>query len=187
MNKKTLKYIKNDMWEVLYNKKYVQAGLKAELKELEADRKRVLAGYAKSEDKLFRTVSSIMVNERYDRLRVETIQNQIAGWHSDQSYYLIYQDRSEVCITAEDILNGEKFPSMSNIVYAELQSADEHIDTERGELNWYSEEVLEACDYNYEVEDNRKWQYEAAIQFKFDTVWSRRYKKKNPDFIPLNI
>ena len=112
MNKKTLKYIKNDMWEVLYNKKYVQAGLKAELKELEADRKRVLAGYAKSEDKLFRTVSSIMVNERYDRLRVETIQNQIAGWHSDQSYYLIYQDRSEVCITAEDILNGEKFPSM---------------------------------------------------------------------------
>ena len=30
MNKKTLKYIKNDMWEVLYNKKYVQAGLKAE-------------------------------------------------------------------------------------------------------------------------------------------------------------
>lgn len=43
MDKKTLKYIKSDMWETLYSKKHLQAILKSELKKLEAERKEELA------------------------------------------------------------------------------------------------------------------------------------------------
>lgn len=76
---------------------------------------------------------------------------------------------------------------MSEIVYAELSSADEHIDTERGNLDWYEEEALKVCDYDYEKEDERKWQYETAIQFKFGTEWSARYNQNNPGFVPAVI
>lgn len=76
---------------------------------------------------------------------------------------------------------------MSEIVYAELYSADETKDTEKGELDWYSEKALENCDHDYGVEDERKWQYETALQFKFHTEWSTRYRKANPSFVPAEI
>ena len=188
MNRKMLKYIKNDMWDVLYNKKYLQASLKQKLKELESERKFELAEmereYGDSESLwYFRALK----NEAFDRRRIRIIEEEYSMYHNDQSYYLIYKDGSEVIITAEDILGGEKFPKMSDIVYAELLSADDHFDTERGELDWYSEEALQACDYDYDVEDERKWQYETAVQFKFDTEWSRTYRQKNPEFIPEKL
>lgn len=188
MDKKVLKYIKNDMWEVLYSKKYLQATLKTKLKELEMERKESLAEYDNlSEDDWYRGYCFRSINKRFEDLRIRLIEEEVSQWHNDQSYYLIYKDGSEVCITAEEILCGERFPKMSDIVYAELLSADDHMDTENGELDWYSDEAMQACDYEYDVEDDRKWQYETAIQFKFSTAWSFRYKKTNPDFIPVVI
>lgn len=189
MNKETLRYIKNDMWATLHSKKDLNAVLKTKLRELEQNRSESLAEHEKSAggDYRFRDYCFSNVNKIYDNLRNRLFIEEISRWHNDQAYYLIYKDGSDVYITAEDILNGEKFPKMSDIVYAELNSAYESIDTEKGELDWYTEEVLKACDYNYEVEDERKWQYETAIQFKFHTEWSIRYRKANPNFVPAEI
>ncbi len=188
MDKGTLRYIKNDMWETLYNKKHLQAILKKKLKELEAERKEALVEYKDlPEDDWYREYCIRTTNERFDGLITRMLEEEFSQWHNDQSYYLIYKDGSDACITAEEILGGEKFPKMSDIVYAELYSADDSIDTEKGELDWYSEEALEACDYDYGVEDERKWQYETAIQFKFHTEWSIRYRQINPDFVPVEI
>ena len=108
-------------------------------------------------------------------------------WHNDQMYHLIYKDGSEVVITAEEILSGEPFPKMSDIVYAEMSSADDHMDTETGNLYWYSDERMEACDWDYDVEGERVWQYETAIQYKFGTEWAKRYSRQHPEFIPMAI
>lgn len=184
MNRKMLKYIKNDMWEVLYNKKYLQATLKTKIKELETERKEAIKENGNDE---FSWYWNERTNENFDHRKAKLIESEFNQWHNDQSYYLIYKDGSETCISAEEILGGEKFPKMSDIVYAELQSADEHVDTEKGDLDWYSEEAMEACDYDYEIEYERKWQYETAIQFKFGTDWSRRYHMNHPEFVPAEV
>lgn len=188
MKRDVLRFIKNDMWETRHSKKDVQAMIKKELAELEVRRKEALAEYADlPENDWYRAYAFRTTNEAYDQRRVEVIGRVINQWHNDQSYHLIYKDGSVACITAEEILSGEPFPKMSDIVYAEMSSADDHMDTETGDLDWYSDERMEACDWNYEAEDERKWQYETAIQFKFGTEWSQRWKQAHPEFIPMEI
>ena len=187
MKRDILKLIKNDMWETRHNKKYVQAMLKAQLAELEARRKEAIAENDDVADKEVRGWFNRDVNRAYDRRRQELISSVYDFWHNDQMYHLIYKDGSEVVITAEEILGGEPFPKMSDIVYAEMSSADDHMDTETGDLYWYSDERMEACDWDYDVEGERVWQYETAIQYKFGTEWAKRYSRQHPEFIPMAI
>ena len=187
MKKDILRCIKNDMWETRHNKKYVQAMLKAQLAELEARRKEAIAENDDVADEEVRGWFNRDVNRAYDRRRQELISSVYDFWHNDQMYHLIYKDGSEVVITAEEILSGEPFPKMSDIVYAEMSSADDHMDTETGDLYWYSDERMEACDWDYDVEGERVWQYETAIQYKFGTEWAKRYSCQHPEFIPMAI
>lgn len=187
MKKDILRCIKNDMWEVRHCKKDVQALLKRELAELEARRQEALAENDSVEDLEVRGWFNRDTNACYDRRRADLIQNVYDNWHNDQSYHLIYEDGSEVCITAEDILSGEPFPKMSGIVYAEMSSADDHMDTETGDLYWYSDERMAACDWNYDAEDDARWQYETAIQYKFKTEWARRWSALHPEFVPMAV
>ena len=187
MKRDILKLIKNDMWETRHNKKDVQAMLKAQLAELEARRKEAIAENDDVADEEVRGLFNRDVNRAYDRRRQELISNVYDFWHNDQMYHLIYKDGSEVAITAEEILSGEPFPKMSDIVYAEMSSADDHMDTETGNLYWYSDERMEACDWDYDVEGERVWQYETAIQYKFGTEWSKRYSRVHPEFVPMEI
>ena len=187
MKRDILKLIKNDMWETRHNKKYVQAMLKAQLAELEARRKEAIAENDDVADEEVRGWFNRDVNRAYDRRRQELISSVYDFWHNDQMYHLIYKDGSEVVITAEEILSGEPFPKMSDIVYAEMSSADDHMDTETGDLYWYSDERMEACDWDYDVEGERVWQYETAIQYKFGTEWAKRYSRQHPEFIPMAI
>ena len=187
MKRDILKLIKNDMWETRHNKKYVQAMLKAQLAELEARRKEAIAENDDVADEEVRGWFNRDVNRAYDRRRQELISSVYDFWHNDQMYHLIYKDGSEVVITAEEILGGEPFPKMSDIVYAEMSSADDHMDTETGDLYWYSDERMEACDWDYDVEGERVWQYETAIQYKFGTEWAKRWSQKHPEFVPMEI
>ncbi len=187
MKRDILKLIKNDMWETRHNKKYVQAMLKAQLAELEARRKEAIAENDDVADEEVRGWFNRDVNRAYDRRRQELISSVYDFWHNDQMYHLIYKDGSEVVITAEEILSGEPFPKMSDIVYAEMSSADDHMDTETGDLYWYSDERMEACDWDYDVEGERVWQYETAIQFRFGTEWAKRWNQKHPEFVPMEI
>ena len=187
MKRDILKLIKNDMWETRHNKKDVQAMLKAQLAELEARRKEAIAENDDVADEEVRGWFNRDVNRTYDRRRQELISNVYDFWHNDQMYHLIYKDGSEVCILAEEILSGAQFPKMSDIVYAEMSSADDHMDTETGNLYWYSDERMEACDWDYDVEGERVWQYETAIQYKFGTEWSKRYSRVHPEFVPMEI
>ena len=187
MKRDILKLIKNDMWETRHNKKDVQAMLKAQLAELEARRKEAIAENDDVADEEVRGWFNRDVNRAYDRRRQELISNVYDFWHNDQMYHLIYKDGSEVAITAEEILSGEPFPKMSDIVYAELSSADDYMDTESGDLHWYTDERMEACGWDYDVEDEHKWQYETAIQFKFGTEWSQRYSRQHPEFVPMAV
>ena len=187
MKRDILKLIKNDMWETRHNKKYVQAMLKAQLAELEARRKEAIAENDDVADEEVRGWFNRDVNRAYDRRRQELISSVYDFWHNDQMYHLIYKDGSEVVITAEEILSGEPFPKMSDIVYAEMSSADDHMDTETGDLYWYSDERMEACDWDYDVEGERVWQYETAIQFRFGTEWAKRWNQKHPEFVPREI
>ena len=188
MKKDILRYIKNDMWETRHSKKDVQAMLKAELAELETRRKEALA---ENESLDVSDVSKAwfnrQTNETYDRRRQELISGVYDRWHNDQMYHLIYKDGSEVVITAEEILSGEPFPKMSDIVYAEMSSADDHMDTETGDLYWYSDERMAACGGDYAAEDEAVWQYETAIQYKFGTEWAKRWSQKHPEFVPMEI
>ena len=179
MKRDILKLIKNDMWETRHNKKYVQAMLKAQLAELEARRKEAIAENDDVADEEVRGWFNRDVNRAYDRRRQELISSVYDFWHNDQMYHLIYKDGSEVVITAEEILSGEPFPKMSDIVYAEMSSADDHMDTETGDLYWYSDERMEACDWDYDVEGERVWQYETAIQFRFGTEWAKRWNQRS--------
>lgn len=187
MKRDILKLIKNDMWETRHNKKYVQAMLKAQLAELEARRKEAIAENDDVADEEVRGWFNRDVNRAYDRRRQELISSVYDFWHNDQMYHLIYKDGSEVVITAEEILSGEPFPKMSDIVYAEMSSADDHMDTETGDLYWYSDERMESCDWDYDVEGERVWQYETAIQFRFGTEWAKRWNQKHPEFVPMEI
>ncbi len=187
MLKNVLKTIKVDMRETRSNKKYMQAMLKAELAKLEIRRQEALAENNDIADEDSRSWLNRQVNKAYNSRRQDVINDVFSRWHNDQSYYLIYKDGSEVYITAEDILNGDPFPKMPDIVYAEMSSAYDHMDTETGDLHWYSDEHMESCDWNYEVEDERKWQYDTAIQFKYGTEWSRQWFSLHPDFVPQPI
>lgn len=145
MKKNILRLIKNDMWEVRHCKKDVQAQLKAKLAELEAERKEALAEYAGlPEDDWYRAYAYRTTNEAYDRRRQDAISSVFNMWHNDQSYHLIYKDGSVVRISAEETLSGDPFPKMSDIVYAEVSSADDHMDTETGDLDWYNVERMKA-------------------------------------------
>ena len=187
MKRDILKLIKNDMWETRHNKKDVQAMLKAQLAELEARRKEAIAENDDVADEEVRGWFNRDVNRAYDRRRQELISNVYDFWHNDQMYHLIYKDGSEVAISAEEILSGEPFPKMSDIVYAEMSSADDHMDTETGNLYWYSDERMEACDWDYDVEGERVWQYETAFLYKFGTALSKRYSRVHPEFVPMEI
>ena len=187
MKRDILRLIKNDLGETRHNKKYVQAMLKAQLAELEARRKEAIAENDDVADEEVRGWFNRDVNRAYDRRRQELISSVYDFWHNDQMYHLIYKDGSEVVITAEEILSGEPFPKMSDIVYAEMSSADDHMDTETGDLYWYSDERMEACDWDYDVEGERVWQYETAIQFRFGTEWAKRWNQKHPEFVPMEI
>ena len=188
MKKDILRYIKDDMWETRHCKKDVRDMLKYELVELETRRKEELndnAALDVSPESL--AYFNRQTNERYNKRRQELIGQVIDRFHNDQMYHLIYKDGSEVVITAEEILSGEPFPKMSDIVYAEMSSADDHMDTETGDLYWYSDERMEACDWDYDVEGERVWQYETAIQFRFGTEWAKRWNQKHPEFVPMEI
>ena len=186
MLKNMLKAVKDDLWNVRSNKKYVQSAIKQKVKELETSRKEYLAENAR----IYSNPSSLafhnqLENERFDRMRTEAICHIFSQWHEDQSYHLIYKDGSEVCVTAEEILGGEPFPKLSDIVYAELSSGWEHYDTETGDLDWYSEEAMKACDYDYDAEDERRFQYDTSIEIKYKTEWGCRYAREHPDFVPV--
>lgn len=188
MLKDVLATIKADMKDVRSSKKYVRDDLKHKVSEVEARRKEALAEYDHlPEDDWYRQYAYSTTNERYDRILAEAINWVFSQYHNDQMYYIIYKDGSDVCISAEEILDGEPFPKLTGIVYAEMSSADDHMDTETGDLFWYSDEHMEACGGDYDVEDDRKWQYETAIQFKYGTEWSRRWKEAHPDFMPAAI
>ena len=187
MKRDILKLIKNDMWDTRHNKKDAQAMLKAQRAELEARRKEAIAENDDVADEEVRGWFNRQTNETYDRRRQELVSSVYDFWHNNQMYHLIYKDGSEVVITAEEILGGEPFPKMSDIVYAEMSSADDHMDTETGDLHWYSDERMEACDWDYDVEGERVWQYETAIQYKFGTEWSKRYSREHPEFVPMEI
>lgn len=188
MLKDVLRTIKNDMWGTLSNKKYVQAQIKKLTAEIEGERKEALAEYMSlPEDDWYRAYGFRTTNEAYDRRLADAIDHAYSQWHNDQMYHLIYKDGSEVVISAEEILGGVKFPKVSDVVYAEMSSADDHMDTETGDLFWYSDERMEACGWNYEIEDDRRWQYETAIQFKFGTEWAQRWRQMHPEFVPAEI
>ena len=187
MKKDILKIIKNDMWDTLSNKKHLQAHLKKLLAEVERQRKDDLAEHDGIEDMNFRKWLNQQTNEIYDRRRREVIDEEYECWHNDQMYYLIYKDGSEVVISAEEIISGVKFPKVSDVVYAEMSSADDHMDTETGDLYWYSDERMKACDWNYDAEDEAIWQYETVIQYKFGTVWAKRWAQDHPEFVPIAI
>ncbi len=181
MIRANLRAITNDAWENTLNKKYVNAQIERRLAEIEDRRKEALAEYAGlPEDDWYRAYAIRTTNENYDRICAEAVDSIINQWHNDQSYYFIYKDGSCVAITAEEILRGAKRPLLTGIAYACLLSADDHYDTETGDLDFYTDERMEACDWNYDAEDERKWQYETAIEFKFGTEWS----KKHPEFAP---
>ena len=136
MKKDILRYIKNDMWETRHCKKDVRDMLKYELAELETRRKEELndnAALDVSPESL--AYFNRQTNERYNKRRQELIGQVIDRFHNDQMYHLIYKDGSEVCILAEEILSGAQFPKMSDIVYAEMSSGDDHMDTESGDLH----------------------------------------------------
>ena len=188
MKKDILRYIKNDMWETRHCKKDVRDMLKYELAELETRRKEELndnAALDVSPESL--AYFNRQTNERYNKRRQELIGQVIDRFHNDQMYHLIYKDGSEVCILAEEILSGAQFPKMSDIVYAEMSSGDDHMDTESGDLHWYTDESMEACGWDYDAEDERRWQYETAIQFKFGIEWSQRYSREHPEFVPMAV
>ena len=187
MKKDILRYIKNDMWETRHNNKDVQVLLKRRLAELEVRRKEALAENDSVSDLEMRDWFNRQVNESYDRRRLDAISDVYDSFHNDQMYHLIYKDGNEVCISAEEILSGDPFPKMSDIVYAEMSSADDHMDTESGDLDWYTDERMEACGWDYDAEDERRWQYETAIQYKFQTVGSLRWRQEHPEFVPMAI
>ena len=187
MLKDVLRTIKNDMWDTLSNKKYVQAQIKKLMTEIERERKEALAEYMDLPEDEHRAYLFRTTNEAYDKRLADAIDYAYSQWHNDQSYYLIYKDGSEVVISAEEILSGAKFPKVSDVVYAEMSSADDHMDTETGDLHWYSEERMAACDWDYDVEGERVWQYETAIQFKFGTEWAQRWRQMHPEFVPVEI
>lgn len=188
MLKDRLKAIKTDMRDVRSNKADCQCEVRCHLRELERERKRALAECERTyTDMGSRLCERDRINRKFDQLQ-EIEQDRILNrWHSDQQYYLIYADGSEAIISAEEILLGEKFPRITGIVYAELFSADDHFDTETGDLYWYSEERLQACGYDYEAENDSKWQYETAIQYKYRTEWSRSWSRAHPEFVPQEI
>lgn len=188
MKKDVLRTIKNDMWDVRANKKYCQAEIKLRLREVEQRRKDALAEYeALPEDDFFRSYAFRTTNERFDRERIDVVKEVFDRYDNYQSYYLIYNDGSSVVITAEEILGGEPFPKMSGIVYAQMVSADDYMDTESGDLDFYTDESLQKCGYDYSVEDERKYQYELAIEFKFGTQWSKELHASHPEFVPMAI
>lgn len=183
MLKDKLSYIKNDMLEVRGNRKWLRALLKTKLAEIENERKAAIADNNALDvcDESKAWLNS-RTNETFRKRKIDAIWDEYENWHNDQSYYLIYRDGSETVIDANEILAGGKpFPKMTSIVYAEMQSADDWVDTETGDLD---EMIGDCMDAGY---DDRKFQYESAIAFKYGTAWSRRYAAKHPDFVPMKI
>ena len=188
MLKDRLKAIKTDMRDVRSNRADYQSEARYHLRELERERKEELAECERIyTEEWMRRCERDRINRSYDQLRSDKEDEILSRYHNEQHYYLIYADGSEAIISAEEILLGEKFPRITGIVYAEMSSADDHFDTETGDLFWYSEERLQACGYNYEAEDEKKWQYETAIQYKYRTEWSRTWSEKHPEFVPQKI
>lgn len=126
------------------------------------------SGYRK--DQIYREY-----NNRLARLQDSILRQ----YNNDQVYYLIYRDGSDVTISAEDILLGEKFPKITDVVYAEMSSADDHVDTETGELDWISDSALDKYG-DYDSSYAAKDEYEIKIQFKYETEWARRHSELNP-------
>lgn len=188
MLKDRLKAIKADMRDVRGNRADCQREVRQKLRELERERRKALAECKRNyPDERSRCCALDRINRNFDKLQ-ELEQDRIfSQWHNDQQYYLIYTDGSEGITSAESILLGDKLPRLSGIVYAELSSAYDHFDTETGDLSWYSEERLEACGHDYEAEDDRKWQYETAIQYKYGTAWSQQWSQAHPEFVPQKI
>ena len=188
MLKDRLKAIKADMRDVRSNRAACRSELNYHLRRLERERREALAENKRCKaSEAYRLFERDRIEKRFEQLRAIAADDILSRWHNEQVYYLIYRDGSEAIISAEDILVGENLPRLTGIAYAEMFSADEHFDTETGELDWYAEERLQACGYDYEAEDDRKWQYETAIQYKFSTPWSQRWQKEHPDFVPQEI
>lgn len=143
MLKDRLKAIKADMRDVRGNRAACQGQVRQKLRELEQECREALMECARAyADEGCRLCEQDRINRRFDQLRDIAIGKIYNQWHNDQQYYLIYADGSDVVVSAEDILSGEKLPRLSGIVYAELSSVYDHFDTETGELSWYSEERL---------------------------------------------
>ena len=188
MLKNMLTAIKEDLKNVRSNRGFVQDEIKRKTREIEAGRKAELAENART----FDNPESLdfwtrKTNETFNSQLTKAISDIFARYHEDQSYHIIYKDGSEVCVTAEEILGGEPFPKLTGIVYAELSSGWENYDTETGNLDFYSEKAMEACDGDYDTEDERRWQYDAAIEIKYGTEWGTRWMWNHPDFVPVAL
>jgi len=186
MLKDMLKTIKEDMRSVRSYRQDFQAELKEQLAEIETARKDALArdtefAYDKN-DKWHIACCNRETNKRYDSLKQKATEDIIWRYDNGQVYRFIYKDGSEAHISAREILNGAKLPRLSNIAYAEMSDADWHIDTETGELNWYSNEHMEACGWDEDVADESVFQYETAIEVKYGTEWGKRYSQEHPKF-----
>lgn len=113
----------------------------------------------------------------YRKQQIETemlnkINNLYKSYDGETMYYIIYKDGSCIAISDEDLINNEKMPKLTDIVFASYNGPNDSWDTEIGELHWY-EDVDD-----YEAEDERKAEYENAIEIKYNTKYGKHLKTK---------
>lgn len=94
-------------------------------------------------------------------------------YDGENSYYLIYKDGSCVSIMDSDLISGEKRPKLTDIVYAMYSGPCDSWDTETGKLTWY-EGCITDGNFDFETEDQRKMDYENAIEIKYGTEYGKR-------------
>jgi len=188
MIKENLNTIKERIKEIKDNRKLVKAIFKEEFNKLEKEKKHMINEYKKEYknnefylDHMIRTAENI-----YQKKVSQMCNNTINNYSCEAGIYLIYKDGTDAYVLEDDLLTGyDEFPKITNIAYAEYSDGYEHYDTETGELDWYSDERMEQCDYEYEIEDENKFQYEMSIQCKFHTEYSEKYMIDNPNFVPI--
>ena len=116
----------------------------------------------------------------------ERIKKTYDVFYSDHEYTLIYADGTEVNLTALAIMRGEKFPKLSGIVYAIMYADGVFVDTEHGELDFFSDERMEKAGYGERVEVARQYDYLTAIRSKYITEWSLKYRAEHREFVVKN-
>lgn len=181
MNRENLKLIKQDMKDLYSSSKYVQAELREARKELKKEYDAEMKENKKICYPEHLWIWNKETDEKFKGIWIKTYDEIVTSYHNHQCYYFIYADGTEAIVQAEDLLTGDKMPKLSGIVYAEMESADDWIDTEVGDLDSYLEDE-DGC-RDFELQER----YDISVQCKFNTAWSIRYRKNYPDFEPMQI